>query len=268
MVPEGGGVFYDLRYCTIGDVQLDLIRGTLGEYLFMCTKFSNFDFIQIEDQLEKNGFDIHTFDYPEDSLDESPIYETEDRLVNGPYSSSTQLQHQAETYTRAKNGAKALGADSIASGFFVKQKKAEHAKFEQQLGDTEDGGMVKSLRRKLWKNKLLRYSCKYGESPWYPLGWSGFVLSVSGSLYSLLGISTPDGVQKILPCLSECGPVTDVGVIWLKGLYLSAVTFTSLGSGAYSPGSSLARFVAGTEALAGAFLIALFVFTLGRQVSR
>ena len=69
------------------------------------------------------------------------------------------------------------------------------------------------------------------------------------------------------------GPVNDKGIhvtSYFDSLYFSGVTFTTLGFGDLSPtpGSILMKFFASAEALAGAFMIALFVITLVRKLSR
>ncbi|PSQ20149.1 potassium transporter Kef, partial [Halobacteriales archaeon QS_8_65_32] len=53
-----------------------------------------------------------------------------------------------------------------------------------------------------------------------------------------------------------------------NSLYFSVVTFTTLGYGDSSPTGGLARLLASAEAVSDAFFAALFVFTLGRRVTR
>jgi hypothetical protein len=54
----------------------------------------------------------------------------------------------------------------------------------------------------------------------------------------------------------------------MDGLYFSVVTFATLGLGDVHPAGDLGRFIAASEGLAGAFLTAVFVFSLGRRVTR
>ncbi len=57
------------------------------------------------------------------------------------------------------------------------------------------------------------------------------------------------------------------GIHWRDYLYFSIVTFTTLGYGDLRPCANVtwARMVASLEAFIGAFMIALFVWTLARR---
>jgi hypothetical protein len=54
---------------------------------------------------------------------------------------------------------------------------------------------------------------------------------------------------------------------FLHSLYLSVITFTTVGYGDVLPIGRLSHFTAACEALSGIFFFGLFVFTLGRRVS-
>lgn len=54
----------------------------------------------------------------------------------------------------------------------------------------------------------------------------------------------------------------------IDSLYFSIVTFATLGFGDVRPIGTLGRFIAASEGLVGAFLTAVFVFSLGRRVTR
>jgi Ion channel. len=56
--------------------------------------------------------------------------------------------------------------------------------------------------------------------------------------------------------------------IWQNSFYYSAVTFTTIGSNSYQIDSSVAKLFFAFESFSGAFLIALFVYSLGKQVAR
>jgi len=48
-------------------------------------------------------------------------------------------------------------------------------------------------------------------------------------------------------------------------LYFSLITFTTLGYGDFRPLEGLGRFLTGSEAFIGAFMMALFVYTFARR---
>ena len=52
---------------------------------------------------------------------------------------------------------------------------------------------------------------------------------------------------------------------FLDCLYFSVITFTTLGFGDFRPLEGWSRIFAGTEALIGAFMMALFVYTFVRR---
>ena len=61
---------------------------------------------------------------------------------------------------------------------------------------------------------------------------------------------------------------TDGPIAVFDGLYFSMVTFATLGLGDVRPVGTVGRFIAASEGLIGAFLTAVFVFSLGRRVTR
>lgn len=54
--------------------------------------------------------------------------------------------------------------------------------------------------------------------------------------------------------------------IWVNSIYFSVVTFTTLGYGDVQP-VGFAKYVAASEAVIGASLMALLVFVLGRRAT-
>jgi len=103
----------------------------------------------------------------------------------------------------------------------------------------------------------------------YPLYLSVGIMTAYSFLYSYVGITGPDGTKLYnQPCLLECQISQKSFSIWLDSMYVSIATFSSVGTNSYSFNSLLPRIIAGSEALIGALLIALFVFTLGRQMGR
>lgn len=65
----------------------------------------------------------------------------------------------------------------------------------------------------------------------------------------------------------EDAPWWWIARVMFKSLYFSVVTFATLGYGDIQPIGTVARFLAGIEALLGALLAALLVFVLTRIVT-
>ncbi|ESP87450.1 pentapeptide repeat-containing protein [Candidatus Halobonum tyrrellensis] len=140
----------------------------------------------------------------------------------------------------------------------------------------------KEARRKLaWetgnyrhavKSELSRWVMEYGSNPWRVVAVSAVVITVFGALYPIVG-----GIQDTMSDRSAIGffsaDVPADAPVWyftgpfLKGLYFSVVTFTTLGFGDIKPVGAWARFLATTEAVLGSVLIALLVFVLSRTVT-
>ncbi len=99
----------------------------------------------------------------------------------------------------------------------------------------------------------------YGERPVRVLVASALIIVLCGLYYSYGGAQIVDRASEAA-CEME---------FW-DGLYFSTITFTTLGFGdMYPVADHLAtRFVAMSEALAGACLMALFVVTLAKRFSR
>lgn len=121
---------------------------------------------------------------------------------------------------------------------------------------------------KALKAEISRRTIKYGEGHWNVL----FSLCVVTLLYSLIypiwGIQRGDEVLKYSVSLNNILS-RDIHVdweIWVNSIYFSVVTFTTLGYGDVQP-VGFAKYVAASEAVIGASLMALLVFVLGRRAT-
>ncbi len=103
----------------------------------------------------------------------------------------------------------------------------------------------------LWPLKLV---CGYGERPIRVLiAWAVVVL-----VFAL-------GYHYVDICDAHAGKVAVT--LW-ESLYLSCVTFTTLGYGDFYPANAIGQFFSMIEASLGAFLMALFVLVVGRKFLR
>lgn len=129
----------------------------------------------------------------------------------------------------------------------------------------EEGNYIEGIK---WE--LSRWVAQYGSSPYRVLLTSFIVVVVFGLLFPLTG-----GIQEIQANRvitfslenPEDAPQWWVARVLFKSLYFSLVTFATLGYGDIQPIGTLARILAGLEAVLGALLAALFVFVLARIVT-
>ncbi len=110
--------------------------------------------------------------------------------------------------------------------------------------------------------KLADVSCGYGEKVGNIFTFSILVIIFNAIFYSFGGVTNGDTIFRIT---TETGLAQAIR-IFFKMLYYSTVTFTTLGYGELHPASTISRFFAGIEAFMGAFLVALFVITVYKNL--
>jgi hypothetical protein len=109
-------------------------------------------------------------------------------------------------------------------------------------------------------NGFLDAVAGYGERPQRTAALSLALIAGSAVAYpATAGLATGSGIVRY----ASHGPAAV-----FDGLYFSLVTFATLGLGDVHPVGDLGRAMAASEGLAGAFLTAVFVFSLGRRVAR
>ena len=67
--------------------------------------------------------------------------------------------------------------------------------------------------------------------------------------------------------LGELGTMAGLDEVLLN-IYFSVITFSTIGYGDLSPAGPWSRLLVGIESIAGALLLALLIFVLGRRVER
>jgi hypothetical protein len=121
-----------------------------------------------------------------------------------------------------------------------------------------------SLKQILFASGALIFLCGL----LYPLV-GGVKSSSAGKAYTYVRITLNKSGQIYYPSLSvQVNGVAEFVETLFQGFYFSIITFTTIGYGDLYPTGILSKLLVGFESLAGALLIALFVFVLGRRVSR
>lgn len=118
---------------------------------------------------------------------------------------------------------------------------------------------------KWFKLSLARWTIYHGESPWRLGAFSGGIIGIFTLLYPCYGLLIdPEGGEPYR--VAYDAPV-DLYTTLEKSLYFSITSFVYPGYGEIRP-IGIAEYLAITETLLGALVIALLVFVLGRRASR
>lgn len=237
--PTAGCIEYDLTEATLGEVQLkgehDSSAAFLDRYKIVQTRFEGFRFE-----------DHYCF--------EAADWEIVGSLTEGEPKTGT----ERATYLKAKNGAEAVGAVEAQRNFFIKERRAQRRLYNKLSG----------ARLANW---VLDKTCEYGENYFRVLITSLLMIGVfSFALPTVEYItrSLEGDSVTVMTLLSgnifESAPYDS----WLGYILISFESFTTMVFGGVSVTNPGVRLVAAFEGFIGAFLIALFLFTITRSVSR
>jgi len=219
-----------------GRVTYDLTDATVGEVDI--TDGASFDVFRF-DETTFSGFDFGAYK-KELSARDWRLHDT------GTDYAPTRLEN---LYLRAKNGASEIGETRASAEFFIYEmiyRRRNH----RQLTLNGSGVRERLQAASKWaSNAALQFSCGYGERPFRPVVFSVVLVVAFAIVYSLLG-----------------APVVYSG--FLRYLTFSIEGFVSLVLGLPNVTSPVLGFVVAMEGFLGGFIIALFVFTLTRSISR
>jgi uncharacterized protein YjbI with pentapeptide repeats len=247
--PLGGTAFFAFDGATVGSIEiLDTVDGPydlihelsdLGRTRFVETRFRDFDFTSYRPTLESN-WKIHKFETkaPVEPLD-----------LDG-----TALEL---TYMRAKSGAKAIGDNRSAAGFFVNEMRGRKRRHQERFEEARSLDEKATAGIDYMANEVFDQSCRYSESPVRLLFASFVPVAGFALLYAIIGIltGTTAPYQSAPPLLNY--------------LIFSGESFITL---VHSPGATVSlwyvRILSLLEGYVGALLIALFLFSLTRAVHR
>ncbi|MFC4550649.1 MULTISPECIES: pentapeptide repeat-containing protein [Halorussus] len=163
------------------------------------------------------------------------------------------------TYRTLQQLAEDNGLTRVAQRYYLRQKD-----LRRRLA-WESGSYVRAVGEEGW-----RWTTGYGSSPWQVVTTSAMVILVCAVLYPLTGGIQEAADQRVITYTIEnpdTAPGWYLGLVLFKSLYFSTVTFATLGYGDIQPVGTVARAIAGVEALTGQLLVALLVFVLTRNVT-
>jgi hypothetical protein len=93
----------------------------------------------------------------------------------------------------------------------------------------------------------------------------------AGLVYPFIGGLEDGGTIyriNVVPAVPSVADLVGAVEVFGRGLYFSAITFTTIGYANVGPNGPWSRVLVGIESLVGAVLIALFVYVLGRRTAR
>ncbi|MDY6819287.1 MAG: potassium channel family protein [Halobacteriales archaeon] len=241
--PQDGTALYDLTDATIGEVALDCSVETFDRYRFYRTQYDGFPFATYRRFLRANRWRLHEY------------------AGNHEHSTPIDTDGLELTYLHAKQGASAVGDNENASAFFIRELRYRRQRYAAvALDPGHDLSHRINAGLRWFTNGFLDLIAGYGERPQRVVGIAFAVILSCAVVYpATAGLDT--GTQTLTYANNGPTAVTD-------GLYFSVVTFATLGLGDVHPMGDVGRLLAASEALVGAFLTALFVFSLGRRVIR
>lgn len=219
-----------------GNIKYELTQATVGE-------------IDIDDNA---SFDIFLFNETTFSGFDFGAYKKELSACDWKIHDSTKNNSPDELenlYLRAKNGANEVGETRASAEFFIKEMIFRRDSYRQRA--FSDDNLIRKIKWSFrWlANATLQATCGFGERPFRPLIFSvGSVIAFAGIYAS---ISAPIEYNQ------KFGYVI-----------FSIEAFISLILGLPDTTNSILSFIIAVEGFIGGFMIALFVFTLTRSVSR
>jgi uncharacterized protein YjbI with pentapeptide repeats len=249
----GNIVPYDFTRATLGDVSLageTEVNELLDYFRFCETDFDGFDFSNHHAYLERNGWQIHTFDANDAGID--PSVEMDNRSIE-------------ITYLKAQNSAQEVGDKSAASEFEVKRNRYNRKK---NWSIVRDGASTLNGYAKLKKvisvsvNWFMDKSCGYGNRIPRVVLLTLFVPLVYSLFYMMGGIfaiKNADG--GVVNVWNGNNLAEDIG----NAVYFSYISFTTIGYGNVAPFGAGARFLAATQGLRNGVFFALLIYTLNKQ---
>jgi|APHM01.1.fsa_nt_gi hypothetical protein len=225
-LPLQSGVEYSLRGATIGAVNFRADGATLSadRLDLRDADFVGFDFGRHTDMFRQANWNLFA------DTDEPP-------------------SARENTYLRAKNGAAAMGDTAAASEFHYRELNSRGVSHWRRMSAATTVGKTARVAGDWLANRVVKYTCGYGERPSYVVGSSVLIVFVYAAVYTVLGVPT-----------SYRGSAAP--------LVLSFDAFNALALGLPEVNDPFVGALVGSEAFLGPFFIALFVFTITQSIAR
>jgi uncharacterized protein YjbI with pentapeptide repeats len=227
-LPATNPPMYDFRAATIGDITFTSETADIFDHL---------DIVQTDFE----GFDFSKY---KDTFRENwKLHRSGQAYAPGTLEA---------TYLKAKNGANQIGDNNAAAEFFIKEMKYRRRGYRDEIINPGNNPVTRLFSLGKWFiNWFFNLSCGYGERPFRAVTSSLFTVFMFGVLYAAADVDLRTTEQL------------------LSYVVFSLQIFVTLIFGTIPDfQSETIRFLSSLEAFMGAFLIALFVFSLTRSVNR
>lgn len=185
------------------------------------------------------------------------IYEEEMQHRSDESDRKEMFEGATRTYGKLEQLAQDNSLNAQASTYYRKSKDVRR-QFNWQT-DNYLSGIVAEVSRLF---------TGYGNRPGRVVLTSAGVILLAAILYPLVGgLHRTGGRSTVLSSVNSLSDASTGQLLtgFTKSVYFSIVTFTTLGYGNLEPNTDLGRYIAGTEALVGTILLALFVGVLTRS---
>jgi len=257
-IPDDEAIVYDLEEATIGKATLGVgdTSQPLAYYRLVNVTYDGFDFAKgiHRNAFEASHWNLHrTHRGDGDSTTSHFIGNLPRRFGVFMKEASILEPHDIEsTYLKAKNGANEIGDSIAASEFFQREKLFRRLKHRQAAGDSKLSHLNRAKSVFNWgTNFVFSLISGYGEKPFRVVFTSLFSIGVFALIYNFL----------------IDGPFEDAG--FGDNLLFSFQSFITFILGTPPAAADFEiQLLSSIQGFLGAFLIALFVFTLTRSVDR
>ncbi|MBT3605752.1 MAG: pentapeptide repeat-containing protein [Candidatus Latescibacteria bacterium] len=155
-----------------------------------------------------------------------------------------------EIYRNIRKCYEAAGTSDIAGSFFYNEMVVKRKQ------------MPKFSVARMW-SRLIDALCGYGEVPYRIIGSAITYILVNAFLFGMLGLVHNSKIYALSTTLDFAENMKYFGY----AIYFSIVTFTTLGYGDFAP-AGWSRPFAAVEGFVGAFMIALFILSFVKKMTR
>lgn len=250
MQPASGWIRFDMTKATLGTVTLQAAdpgdERKLLDYFRICdTDFDGFDFADNLQYLDRNNWNLHTFNSSD--TDRDFAVEMEPQVIE-------------QTYLKAKNSASAESNIKAAGEFRVKRQQFARQKFFgiARNSATATGARFRNLLRGI-ENMFLGISCGYGLRLYRITGVFIMFPLLAGILLAFFGGTFATDVGQV--SLGDLGTTEGLQTLGTN-IYFSYITFLTIGYGDFAPTGTGARFTAGALVYMNVILAGLFLYAL------